>query len=89
MIGFAAGEIPKIPLNLALLKGCSIVGVFLGSRSARDPRQHRASMLELIGHWEQGELSPYVSQTFPLERTADTLRVLADREAIGKVVVTP
>ena len=46
-------------------------------------------MLELIGHWEQGELSPYVSQTFPLEQAADALRVLADREAIGKVVVTP
>lgn len=88
VIGFAAGEIPKIPLNLALLKGCSIVGVFLGSRSARDPKQHRASMLDLIGHWERGELSPYVSQTFPLDQAAEALRVLADREAIGKVVVT-
>ena len=88
VIGFAAGEIPKIPLNLALLKGCSIVGVFLGSRSARDPKGHRDSMLELIGHWERGELSPYVSQAFPLEQAGEALRVLADREAIGKVVVT-
>ena len=73
VIGFAAGEIPKIPLNLALLKGCSIVGVFLGSRSARDPKGHRQSMLELIGHWERGELSPYVSQTFPLDQASEAL----------------
>ncbi len=88
VIGFAAGEIPKIPLNLALLKGCSIVGVFLGSRSMRDPAGHRRSMLELIALWERGELSPFVSQTFPLDQASEALRVLADREAIGKVVVT-
>jgi len=88
VIGFAAGEIPKIPLNLALLKGCSIVGVFLGSRSMRDPVGHRRSMLELIALWERGELSPFVSQTFPLDQASEALRVLADREAIGKVVVT-
>jgi NADPH:quinone reductase len=88
VIGFAAGDIPRIPLNLPLLKGCSIVGVFLGSRSARDPAGHRRSMLELIGHWERGELSPYVSRTFPLDQASDALCVLADREAIGKVVVT-
>ncbi len=88
VIGFAAGEIPKIPLNLALLKGCSIVGVFLGSRSMRDPAGHRRSMLELIALWERGELSPFVSKTFPLDQASEALRVLADREAIGKVVVT-
>jgi len=88
VIGFAAWEIPKIPLNLALLKGCSIVGVFLGSRSMRDPAGHRRSMLELIALWERGELSPFVSQTFPLDQASEALRVLADREAIGKVVVT-
>jgi NADPH2:quinone reductase len=54
----------------------------------RDPAGHRRSMLELIGHWERGELSPYVSRTFPLDQASEALRVLADREAIGKVVVT-
>ncbi len=88
VVGFAAGEIPKIPLNLALLKGCSIVGVFLGSRAARDPAGHRASMLTLIGRWSQGELTPYVSRTFGLDQVPAALRVLADREALGKVVVT-
>ncbi|MEO5899219.1 MAG: NADPH:quinone oxidoreductase family protein [Ilumatobacteraceae bacterium] len=88
VVGFAAGDIPKIPLNLALLKGCSIVGVFLGSRSARDPKGHRASMLKLIDRWAHGDLSPYVSQTFGLDEVPAALHVLADRAAIGKVVVT-
>ncbi|MCU1503096.1 MAG: NADPH:quinone oxidoreductase [Ilumatobacteraceae bacterium] len=88
VVGFAAGDIPKVPLNLALLKGCSIVGVFLGSRAARDPAAHRASMLTLIDRWRQGQLNPHVSRTFDLDHVPAALHVLADREALGKVVVT-
>ena len=89
VIGFAAGDIPRIPLNLALLRGCSIVGVFWGSFVAREPERHRANVAELVDWWTSGRLSPYTSATFPLERAADALRELAERRATGKVVVTP
>ncbi|HET9076636.1 MAG TPA: NADPH:quinone oxidoreductase family protein [Acidimicrobiales bacterium] len=89
VIGFAAGDIPRIPLNLALLRGCSIVGVFWGSFVARDPQRHRANVAELLEWWKAGRLSPYTSAIYPLERAADALRDLDERRATGKVVVTP
>lgn len=89
VIGFAAGEIPKIPLNLVLLKGCDIRGVFWGSFVAREPERHRANVDQLISWWQEGKLSPHVSETFPLERAGEAIRHLADRKALGKVVVTP
>ncbi len=89
VIGFAAGDIPRIPLNLALLRGCSIVGVFWGSFVAREPERHRANVAELVEWWTSGRLAPYTSATYPLERAADALRELAERRATGKVVVTP
>ena len=89
VIGFAAGDIPRIPLNLALLRGCSIVGVFWGSFVAREPERHRANVAELVDWWTAGRLSPYTSARFPLERSADALRELAERRATGKVVVNP
>ncbi len=88
VVGFAAGEIPKIPLNLALLKGCEIVGVFWGSWVGRNPERHQASVKELFEMYSAGKIKPYVSERFPLNRAADAIRHLASRKAMGKVVVT-
>jgi NADPH2:quinone reductase len=88
VIGFAAGDIPRIPLNLALLRGCSIVGVFWGAFVARSPEGHRDNKRELAAWWRDGKLKPYTSSVYPLERAADAIRELAERRATGKVVVT-
>ncbi|MFN4177807.1 NADPH:quinone oxidoreductase family protein [Phenylobacterium sp.] len=88
VVGFAAGEIPKIPLNLALLKGCDIVGVFWGAWVGKNPEKHRESIAELMKMYEAGKIKPYVSERFPLSRAADAIKHLASRKAMGKVVVT-
>jgi NADPH2:quinone reductase len=88
VIGFAAGQIPSIPLNLTLLKGCDIVGVFWGAFVGRFPEHHRRNVQELMGWWRDGKLRPHVSSTYPLDRAAEAIRELADRKAKGKVVVT-
>jgi len=88
VIGFAAGDIPRIPLNLALLKGCDIVGVFWGSWSDRNPADFRASVRELLEMYAQGKLKPHISESFPLAKGADAITHLASRQAMGKVVVT-
>jgi NADPH2:quinone reductase len=87
VVGFAAGDIPKIPLNLALLKGCSIVGVFWGDFTRREP-QKSAEAMQRLGQWyAEGKLKPHVSQTFPLERASDALTLMARRQVKGKVVL--
>jgi len=88
VIGFASGDIPKIPLNLPLLKGCSVVGVFWGAFAGREPQRHRDHVSELVRWWQEGKLRPHVSSTYPLERAGEAIRELADRKAKGKVVVT-
>ena len=88
VIGFAAGDIPKIALNLPLLKGCSIVGVFYGAFTANEPERQRENVAELLAWWRDGKLDPYVSATYPLQHAPDALRALADRKVMGKVVVT-
>ncbi|MBO0730314.1 MAG: NADPH:quinone oxidoreductase family protein [Acidimicrobiaceae bacterium] len=88
VIGFAAGEIPRIPLNLPLLRGCSVVGVFWGAFARRDPAAHRRSLEELGAWWRTGQIRPYVSATYPLEQAGDAIAELAERRATGKVVVT-
>jgi NADPH2:quinone reductase len=87
VIGFAAGDIPKIPLNLPLLKGCSVVGVFWGAFAAREPERHQQNIAELLRLWKEGKLRPHVSSIYPLDRAAEAIRELADRKAKGKVVV--
>jgi NADPH2:quinone reductase len=88
VIGFAAGDIPKLPLNLALLKGASVVGVFWGDYTRREPK-HFAESARQLGRWyAEGKLKPHVSATFPLEKAADAMNLLASRKAKGKVVVT-
>lgn len=89
VIGFAAGDIPRIPLNLTLLRGCSIVGVFWGSFVGRQPEDHRRNVAELMEWWRDGRFTPYVSASYPLDRAAEALRDLDARRVIGKVVVTP
>ena len=89
VIGFAAGDIPRIPLNLTLLRGCSIVGVFWGSFVGRQPEDHRRNVAELMEWWRDGRFTPYVSATYPLERAAEALRDVDARRVTGKVVVTP
>jgi NADPH2:quinone reductase len=87
VIGFAAGDIPRIPLNLALLKSCDIVGVFWGAFTMREPDKNRQNIAELLQMWSDGKISLYVSERFPLERGPDAIAHLADRKAKGKVVV--
>jgi len=88
VVGFAAGEIPKIPLNLALLKGCSIVGVYWGDFSRREPARFAESMRQLSAWYAAGRLKPHVSAVFPLARAADALKLMAARKVTGKVVLT-
>jgi NADPH2:quinone reductase len=89
VVGFAAGEIPKIPLNLALLKGCDIVGVFWGSFIERDPGGHRANTEQLLEWCVQGKLSAHVHAVYPLAEAAAALKAIAARQVMGKVILHP
>ena len=88
VVGFAAGDIPKIPLNLPLLKGSSIVGVFWGDFTRREPKAFAESIGQLGKWFREGKLKPHVSQTFPLARAVDALKLMAARKVTGKVVLT-
>jgi len=88
VVGFAAGDIPKIPLNLTLLKGCAIVGVFWGDFARREPKAFAASIAQLGAWFREGKLKPHVSQTFPLSQAVDALKLMAARKVKGKVVLT-
>ncbi|MDE1939061.1 MAG: NADPH:quinone oxidoreductase family protein [Alphaproteobacteria bacterium] len=88
VIGFAAGAIPRVPLNLALLKGCDIVGVFWGVATARNPKGAFADLEQLARWIAEGKLKPQVSETFSLQHAGRAIRMLMDRKALGKVVVT-
>jgi len=89
VIGFTAGDIPRIPLNLALLKGCAIVGVFWGSFAARDPQHNQENLRELLGWLDAGKIRPRISATYPLEQAADALNDITQRKVTGKVVLVP
>jgi len=89
VVGFAAGEIPKLPLNLALLKGASIVGVFWGDFARREPQRFAESARQLARWHAEGKLRPHVAEVFPLERTAEALKLMAARQVKGKVVIRP
>ena len=88
VVGFASGEIPKVPLNLLLLKGAAAIGVFWGEAVRRDPAGHRRNMADVLAWVAEGKLHPRVHATFPLARTAEAIAVLDRREAVGKVVLT-
>ena len=87
VVGFAAGDIPKIPLNLPLLKGSSLVGVFWGSFTRYEPKKSQQNLMELVGMLMQGKLKPLISATYPLERAADALNDVIRRKVTGKAVL--
>ena len=87
IVGFAAGEIPKIPANLTLLKGCSVVGVFWGAFTAKEPKAHIQNVKELMQLFAEGKINPCVSEVFPFEQYEDALAALSSRRAKGKVVL--
>jgi NADPH2:quinone reductase len=89
VIGFASGPIPKIPLNLALLKGCQIVGVFWGAFTGREPKRHQENLKELMGWFGEGKLKPHVSRTYKFEEVAEALNDMAARKVKGKIVLVP
>jgi NADPH:quinone reductase len=89
VIGFTAGEIPRIPLNLPLLKGCAIVGVFWGSFVAREPDRNRKHITQLMDWIVSGRLRSRISARYPLEGAADALHAIIDRIVTGKVILVP
>lgn len=89
VVGFAAGEIPKIPLNLLLLKGTEATGVSWGQSVKRDPVRHRANMIQVLEWVRAGQLAPRIHGTYPLADIREALAAIDRREAVGKVVLTP
>jgi NADPH:quinone reductase-like Zn-dependent oxidoreductase len=87
VVGFPAG-IPKLPLNLTLLKSCNVCGVFWGAFVARDRERNAAHVEQLFRWWAEGKIAPKISATYPLERGGEAIAALRDRTAIGKLVVT-
>ena len=87
IVGFAAGDIPKIPANLALLKGCSIIGVFWGAFTQKEPQTNIQNIMELMQLFNQGKINPRISQVFPFEDYEQALAALTSRTAKGKVVL--
>jgi NADPH2:quinone reductase len=87
VVGFAAGDIPKIPLNLPLLKGSSLVGVFWGAFTRYEAKKSQQNLMELVGMLMQGKLKPLISATYPLERAADALNDIMQRKVTGKAVL--
>jgi NADPH:quinone reductase-like Zn-dependent oxidoreductase len=86
VVGFPAG-IPRLPLNLTLLKACDVRGVFWGAFVAREPERHRAHVERLLGWWQEGRIRPRIDRTYPLVEGGAAIARLASRSAIGKVVV--
>ena len=89
VIGFAAGEIPKLPLNLVLLKSCDVRGVFWGAWIARDPEGHRANMAQLLAWCADGKLSSHIHAVYPLAEAPQALKDIAARKVMGKVLLRP
>jgi NADPH:quinone reductase len=88
VVGFAAGDIPKVPLNLALLKGCSIVGVFWGAFTRNEVDNNRRNNEELLRMYLDGKVKPHIHATYPLERAAEALNEVLNKRVSGKVVLT-
>ena len=89
VIGFADGEIPKFPINLALVKGSSLVGVFWGSFVQKEPAVYAENMKELFAWYMEGKVKPLVEKTFALDEVVNALEHIHGRKAIGKVVLVP
>ena len=89
VVGFAAGEIPKLPLNLVLLKSCDIRGVLWGSWVRREPAAQRALMTQIVKWCAQGKLSAHVHAVYPLAEIVAALKAITDRNVMGKIVLRP
>jgi len=89
VVGFAAGDIPKLPLNLVLLRGCDIRGVFWGSWTKREPQAQQALMADIAAWCAQGKLSAHVHAVYPLADIATALNAISDRKVMGKIVLRP
>jgi NADPH2:quinone reductase len=87
VVGFASGDIPKVPVNLALLKGCSIVGVFWGAFRLNYTKEDNENFEQLFAWYEDGKLKPYASKIYALEAAAQALNDLKNRKAVGKIVL--
>jgi len=89
VIGFAAGEIPKLPLNLVLLKSCDIRGVIWGAWAQREPQAQKALMNDIVRWCGEGKLSAHVHAVYPLAEIATALKAIADRKVMGKILLRP
>ncbi|HET7774122.1 MAG TPA: zinc-binding dehydrogenase, partial [Burkholderiaceae bacterium] len=89
VVGFAAGDIPNLPLNLPLLKGASLVGVFWGEFAKREPKANLAGMMEMMGWMREGKLKPLISKTYSLDEAPQALADMAARKVVGKIVIKP
>jgi NADPH:quinone reductase len=89
VVGFAGGEIPRIPLNLLLLKGCEMAGVFFGRFTELEPEAHRRNLQQLLAWCEDGTLRPHIGQSFPLAETAKAIEMLESRQTVGKTIIRP
>jgi NADPH2:quinone reductase len=89
VLGFASGAIPRIPLNLVLLKGCAIIGVFWTSFIEREPERHRTNMIQLLDWCKEGLISPHIHESFALIETGTALSLIEGRQVTGKVIVNP
>ena len=89
VLGFASGTIPRLPLNLVMLKGCAIIGVFWTAFVERNPDAHRANMELLLDWCEEGLIAPHIHATFALADTAKALSLIEERKVTGKVMVNP
>ena len=89
VVGFAAGEIPRLPLNLVLLKGCDVVGVFWGAFTEREPAAQAANLAQIVAWCAEGKLSSHVHAIYPLADTAQALKDIAARRIMGKAILRP
>jgi NADPH2:quinone reductase len=89
VIGFAAGDMPKLPLNLILLRSYNVLGVYWGAWIERDRAGHRANMRQILDWCAQGKLSPHVHAVFPLAEAAAALKAIATRQVLGKIILRP
>jgi len=89
VVGFASGTIPRLPLNLVMLKGCAIIGVFWTAFVERHPKKHRANMIKLLSWCEEGLISPHIHASFALSETAIALSLIEARKVTGKLIVNP
>lgn len=87
VVGFAAGDIPKLPFNLALLKGCDVMGVFWGRFSTEEPKQNQQNLMELVGMIQTGKISQHIHKVYSLEESPQALRDMMDRKVMGKALV--